>query len=107
MVTDVDVDGLVVRTKDGAESRIESQCKVWSAGVQASPLGKQLGDAYWIAEPDDIIAKNLIQFKAAEDTSLDVHTEYYAARGATLVTVIAADHPGLFYRIAGGIHLAG
>src|SRR4029079_1767016 len=32
---------------------------------------------------------------------------FYAARGATLVTVIAADHPGLFYRIAGGIHLAG
>ena len=30
-----------------------------------------------------------------------------SSRGATLVTVIAADHPGLFYRIAGGIHLAG
>src|SRR3546814_15569989 len=28
-------------------------------------------------------------------------------RGATLVMVLAADHPGLFYRIAGGIHLAG
>ena len=43
----------------------------------------------------------------AKGKPLDVHTEYYAARGATLVTVIAADHPGLFYRIAGGIHLAG
>ncbi len=70
-------------------------------------LGKQLSDAYWIAEPDDIIAMNLIQFDAARGKALDVHTEYYAARGATLVTVIAADHPGLFYRIAGGIHLAG
>ncbi|HZV57929.1 MAG TPA: bifunctional uridylyltransferase/uridylyl-removing protein, partial [Sphingobium sp.] len=28
-------------------------------------------------------------------------------RDATLVTVYAADHPGLFYRIAGAIHLAG
>ena len=28
-------------------------------------------------------------------------------RGATLVTVYAADHPGLFYRIAGAIHVAG
>src|SRR3546814_14857463 len=28
-------------------------------------------------------------------------------RGATLVTVYASDHPGLFYRIAGAIHLAG
>ncbi|PTR27448.1 NADH dehydrogenase [Rhodococcus sp. OK519] len=44
MVTNVDVDGLVVKAKDGTESRIESQCKVWSAGVQASPLGKQLGE---------------------------------------------------------------
>ncbi|MGF7120469.1 NAD(P)/FAD-dependent oxidoreductase [Rhodococcus sp. TAF43] len=44
MVTDVDVDGLVVRHKDGTDTRIESQCKVWSAGVQASPLGKQLGE---------------------------------------------------------------
>ncbi|MDE2435968.1 MAG: [protein-PII] uridylyltransferase, partial [Sphingomonadales bacterium] len=70
-------------------------------------LGKQLGDAYWIAEPDDIIAMNLRQFDGAQGQALDVHTEYYAARGATLVTVIAADHPGLFYRIAGGIHLAG
>lgn len=70
-------------------------------------VGRQLGDAYWIAEPEDIIAMNLIQLDAAAGKALDVHTEYYAARGATLVTVIAADHPGLFYRIAGGIHLAG
>ncbi|MFC0315559.1 NAD(P)/FAD-dependent oxidoreductase [Gordonia phosphorivorans] len=39
MVTDLDYDGLVVREKDGTERRIESQCKVWSAGVQASGLG--------------------------------------------------------------------
>ncbi len=88
------------------------------AGKQAAVaarLGRELpaktlklfNDAYWIAEPDDIIAMNLTQLEAAKGASLDVHTEYYAARGATLVTVIAADHPGLFYRIAGGIHLAG
>jgi [protein-PII] uridylyltransferase len=68
---------------------------------------RQFNDAYWIAESDDIIAKNLAQLDAARDKALDVHCEYYPARGATLVTVIAADHPGLFYRIAGGIHLAG
>ncbi|MBC2667085.1 [protein-PII] uridylyltransferase [Novosphingobium flavum] len=70
-------------------------------------VGSQLGDAYWIAEPDDIIALNLAQLEAAKGQPLDVATTYYAARGASLVTVIAADHPGLFYRIAGGIHLAG
>ncbi|MFN4114269.1 MAG: [protein-PII] uridylyltransferase [Sphingomonadaceae bacterium] len=68
-----------------------------------------LGDAYWIAEPEDIIALNLVQFAEAQDAKerLSVHCEVYPARGASLVTVIAADHPGLFYRIAGGIHLAG
>ena len=70
-------------------------------------LAKLFGDAYWIAEPEDIIALNLTQLDAAGGAPLHVRIQYYAARGATLVTVIAADHPGLFYRIAGGIHLAG
>ncbi|MFC4293635.1 [protein-PII] uridylyltransferase [Novosphingobium tardum] len=70
-------------------------------------VGRQMGDAYWVAEPEDIIALNLIQMDRAVDRPLTVEAVYYAARGATLVTVLAADHPGLFYRIAGGIHLAG
>ena len=71
--------------------------------------GATFGDAYWIAEPVDIIALNLAHYAAARELKheLSVHCEYYEARGATLVTVIASDHPGLFYRIAGGIHLAG
>jgi [protein-PII] uridylyltransferase len=66
-------------------------------------------DSYWIAEPDDIIALNLVQYGVTHEQkgNLSVRCEVYPARGATLVTVIAADHPGLFYRIAGGIHLAG
>jgi [protein-PII] uridylyltransferase len=36
-----------------------------------------------------------------------VEAQVYPDRGATLVTVYAADHPGLFYRIAGAIHVAG
>jgi [protein-PII] uridylyltransferase len=70
-------------------------------------IGKQFADAYWIAEPDDVIAKNLAQYEESRNEPLTIHSEFYPARGATLVTVIAADHPGLFYRIAGGIHLAG
>lgn len=42
MVTDVDRNGLTVKYKDGTTKRIESACKVWSAGVAASPLGKDL-----------------------------------------------------------------
>ena len=72
-------------------------------------IGSMLNDAYWIAEAEDVIALNLVQFQAAQELSdpLSIHCEYYAARGATLVTIIANDHPGLFFRIAGGIHLAG
>jgi NADH:ubiquinone reductase (H+-translocating) len=41
MVTDVDRDGITVKDSHG-ERRIESACKVWSAGVSASPLGRDL-----------------------------------------------------------------
>ena len=78
-----------------------------SRAALADTAGKLLGDAYWIAEPEDIIALNLAQLGEAGDAPLHVACHFYPARGATLVTVIAADHPGLFYRIAGGIHLAG
>ncbi|MDK4807107.1 MAG: [protein-PII] uridylyltransferase [Novosphingobium aromaticivorans] len=70
-------------------------------------VGRQLGDAYWIAEPEDIITLNLQQMDSALGEPLSVEAQYYPKRGATLVTVLAADHAGLFYRIAGAIHLAG
>jgi NADH dehydrogenase len=44
MVTNVDADGLVVKDADGHERRINAATKIWAAGVQASPLGKLLGD---------------------------------------------------------------
>ncbi|MGO8769088.1 NAD(P)/FAD-dependent oxidoreductase [Mycobacterium sp.] len=44
MVTDVDRNGITVRDSDGTTRRIESACKVWSAGVSASGLGADLAD---------------------------------------------------------------
>ena len=79
-------------------------------GAQGSLIenyGKLFTDAYWIAEPEDVIARNIIQMDEAKGAPLTITTSYDAGRAATLVMVIAADHPGLFYRIAGGIHLAG
>lgn len=72
-------------------------------------IGALLGDAYWIAEPEEIIAGNLTQYDAAAGAgeALSIACEVDETRGATRVSVIAADHPGLFYRMAGGIHLAG
>ncbi|GFM21366.1 MULTISPECIES: NAD(P)/FAD-dependent oxidoreductase [Mycobacteriaceae] len=44
MVTDVDRNGITVKDPDGTMRRIEAACKVWSAGVSASPLGRDLAD---------------------------------------------------------------
>jgi NADH:ubiquinone reductase (H+-translocating) len=44
MVTNVDYMGVTVKDKDGTERRIDCACKVWSAGVQASPLGKMIAE---------------------------------------------------------------
>ncbi|MEM1195383.1 MAG: [protein-PII] uridylyltransferase [Pseudomonadota bacterium] len=72
-------------------------------------VGDLMSDAYWIAEPDDIIAGNFRQYSDAKrlNERLSIQCEIDEERGATAVSVIAQDHPGLFYRIAGGIHLAG
>jgi NADH:ubiquinone reductase (H+-translocating) len=43
-VVDVDADGLTVADSDGTTRRIDSVCKVWSAGVSASPLGKLIAE---------------------------------------------------------------
>ena len=44
LVTDVDYMGGTVKHKETGEQRIQCACKVWSAGVQASPLGKMITD---------------------------------------------------------------
>ncbi len=44
MVTDVDADGITVKDKDGSTRRLQAATKIWAAGVQASPLGRILGE---------------------------------------------------------------
>jgi [protein-PII] uridylyltransferase len=70
-------------------------------------LVRRLPESYWIAEPGDILARNARHVAEAGDKPLSIAAQVYPERGATLVTVYASDHPGLFYRIAGAIHLAG
>jgi NADH:ubiquinone reductase (H+-translocating) len=43
-VVGVDNTGVDVIDPDGSERRIASRCKVWAAGVSASPLGQQIAD---------------------------------------------------------------
>jgi NADH dehydrogenase len=44
MVTDVDADGIEIKDADGQVRRIQAATKIWAAGVQASPLGRILGE---------------------------------------------------------------
>ena len=78
----------------------------WDAARFATYL-RRFPESYWIAEPDDILLRNAHLISDAGDQPLAISAEVYPARGATLVTVHTADHPGLFYRLAGAIHLAG
>ena len=43
-VVDVDNTGVDIIDANGNERRIRSRCKVWAAGVSASPLGRQLAE---------------------------------------------------------------
>ena len=68
---------------------------------------RQLPEPYRIAEPEDVLAYNARFITAAGEAQLAIDAQVYPGRDATLVSVYAADHPGIFYRIAGAIHLAG
>ena len=78
----------------------------WADAAFAT-YAKRMTDSYWIAEPDDVLAANARTVAGCGDCPLTVAAQVYPARGATLVTVYTPDHPGLFYRLAGAIHLAG
>ncbi len=78
----------------------------WGDAVFAAYV-KRLPEAYWIAEPDDVLERNARTIAAAGDAPLSIAAQVYPDRGATLVTLYATDHAGLFYRAAGAIHVAG
>jgi len=78
----------------------------WDEAKFAALL-KRMPDSYWVAEPDEVLAQNAHLVDLAGAAQLSIDTRPDPERGATLVSVYAADHPGLFYRIAGAISLAG
>ncbi|MFW2831444.1 [protein-PII] uridylyltransferase [Sphingomonas sp. ID0503] len=70
-------------------------------------LVRRLPEAYWVAEPIEVLEANARLIDSAGTAPLSIAAQPDAERGATLVTIYAGDHPGLFYRLAGAIHLAG
>jgi NADH dehydrogenase len=71
MVTDVDRDGITVKDSDGTIRRIESACKVWSAGVQASGLGSDL------AEQSPVELDRAGRVKVLPDLSIPEHPNVF------------------------------
>lgn len=70
----------------------------------------RLPDSYWVAEPHDVLVANAALVASAGDDGgvpLAIACTPDAGSGTTLVAIHAPDHPGLFYRIAGAISLAG
>ncbi|MET0365315.1 MAG: [protein-PII] uridylyltransferase, partial [Sphingobium sp.] len=90
-----------------AQKRHVLQQKLQMDEAAFDTLVARFPESYWIAEPDDILEVNTRHLIDAEDEQLSISAQPDPERDATLVTVCAADHPGLFYRIAGAIHLAG
>ena len=70
----------------------------------------RLPDSYWLAEPIEVLELNA-RFILASDQSpkvtKPVELHRLEDRAATLATIYAPDQPGLFYRVAGAISLAG
>jgi [protein-PII] uridylyltransferase len=92
------------------KARLKAEIGWEAAGFDA--YAARFADSYWLAESPDVQLANMklvaaADVEAAGGGMLTVRCSPDAARGATLVTVYAADHPGIFYRIAGGISLAG
>ena len=81
----------------------------WSASRFARYVFR-LPDSYWLAEPADVLERNArlidrVERDPAKAKPVDAAVQ--PERGATLVSVYAKDRPGLFYRLAGAISLAG
>ena len=73
-------------------------------------LAWRLPDSYWLAEPIEVLLCNARFVDTADRkpaATAPLWTGVQEERGGTLVTVYARDQPGLFYRVAGAISLAG
>jgi NADH dehydrogenase len=71
MVTDVDRNGITVKDSDGTIRRIECATKVWSAGVSASQLGRDL------AQQSDVEVDRAGRVKVLPDLTVPGHPNVF------------------------------
>ncbi|MDN3564779.1 [protein-PII] uridylyltransferase [Paeniroseomonas aquatica] len=94
----------VARARDAAGAMLEA----WPAADRAKFLS--LGyPGYWLSFDAETHARHasLILDAEAVGAPLTVRTRVLESRAVTEITVYAADHPGLFSRIAGALAVAG
>ncbi|MBK5305805.1 MAG: NAD(P)/FAD-dependent oxidoreductase [Frankiaceae bacterium] len=82
-VVDLDATGIEVEDRDGTRRRIPSMCKIWAAGVAASPLGRQL------AEQTGAATDRAGRVHVEPDCSLPGHPEVF------VVGDMMAEQPGV------------
>lgn len=82
-VVDLDATGILVRDRDGTTRRIRSMCKIWAAGVAASPLGRALAEQ--AGAQTDRAGRVLVE----PDCSLPGHPEVF------VVGDMLAEQPGV------------
>src|SRR5215210_1716933 len=97
-VVGLDNTGVDVIDPDGTQRRIKSRCKVWAAGVSASPLGQQL------AEQSDAQVDRAGRVLVNKDLTLPGHPEVFVVGD-----MMALDNlPGVAQvAMQGGKHAAG
>ena len=97
MVTGVDAAGLDVKLHDGSSGRIDAHTKIWSAGVQASPLGRILADR------SDATIDRAGRVSVRPDCTLPGHPEVFVVGD-----LMSLDHlPGLAeVAMQSGVHAA-
>ncbi|MBL6078054.1 [protein-PII] uridylyltransferase [Belnapia sp. T18] len=94
----------VARARDAAGAMLEA----WPAADRERFLS--LGyPGYWLSFDAETHARHAALIREAESVQapLTVRTRVMEARAVTEVTIYAADHPGLFSRIAGALAVAG
>ncbi|GAB2674467.1 NAD(P)/FAD-dependent oxidoreductase [Barrientosiimonas humi] len=84
-VVGVDATGIEVEDAGGAHRRIDAICKVWAAGVSASPLGKQL------AEQSGAQLDRAGRIKVEDDLTLPGHPEVFVVGDM----ISLKDYPGV------------
>jgi NADH dehydrogenase len=82
-VIGLDADGIEVQDRDGQTRRIESRCKIWAAGVAASPLGRQ------VAEQSGAETDRVGRVHVQPDCTLPGHPEVF------VVGDMLAEQPGV------------